>query len=152
MSSSHLARDPIDILLVDPDPEDAQVFAEAFSEAAADPTVHIVNTGQEALNFVHQRGSFEDGPRPNIVVLDLELADTHGHEVLETLKNTPEFDHIPVVVLTYSKAEEDVLRSYDLNANAYMLKPDDPDELAALAESFTDFWLTSVELPPKQKQ
>lgn len=151
MSIGHPGRDPIDILLVDPNPEDAQVFADALSDTSADPTVHIVNTGQEALDFVHQRGNFQDCPRPNIVVLDLELADTHGHTVLETLKNTPEFDHIPVVILTYSEAEEDVLRSYDLNANAYMQKPDDPDEIANLAQSFTDFWLATVELPPIQK-
>ena len=139
--------EPVDILLVEDNPGDVRLTKEAFEEEQIKNTVHVVNDGTEALDFVYQREEYEDAPRPNIMLLDLNLPRKNGDEVLETVKNDPAHRDIPVIILTSSKAEEDIVQSYRLHANAYLRKPIDPEEFIEKIRSFERFWLSVVHLP-----
>ncbi|NHN46702.1 response regulator [Halostella sp. JP-L12] len=139
--------EPVDILLVEDNPGDVRLTKEAFEEEQIKNAVHVVNDGTEALDFLYQRGQYEDAPRPDIVLLDLNLPRKNGDEVLETVKGDPDLRDIPIIVLTSSKAEEDIVRSYRLHANAYLRKPIDPDEFIEKIRSFERFWLSVVHLP-----
>lgn len=142
------ANRAIDILLVDPNPGDARLLTESFEDASIANRILTVHDGETALEVLHQRGDHRDVPRPDLVLLDLQLPGVSGAEVLSELKGDPELKQTPVLVLTSSDAEEDIARSYDLNANAYVQKPVDPDEFVTLARSIEGFWLTVVRLPP----
>lgn len=142
------STESVDILLVEDDPGDVRLTQEAFSEGGIDNTLHVVTDGVEALNFLHQRGNFPDAPSPDIILLDLNLPRKNGDEVLGEIRDDPDLSRVPVVVLTSSKAEEDIVHSYELHANAYLTKPIDPAEFAETVKTFKDFWLSTVQLPP----
>ena len=135
------------ILLVEDNPGDVRLTQEAFREGHIDNDLHVVHDGAEAMEFLHRQGDHEDAPRPDMVLLDLNLPRMNGDEVLERIRDDPDLCHTPVVVLTGSRAEEDILRSYELQANAYLTKPVNPQEFIDTVRSFEDFWLSVVRLP-----
>ncbi|MDS0476709.1 response regulator [Natrinema sp. 1APR25-10V2] len=143
-------EDAIIVLLVEPNPGDARLFSESFEDAAIACDVHSVTDGESALDFVHQRNDHADSPRPDMILLDFQLPGVSGADVLSELKSEPVLRSIPVIVMTSSASEEDIARSYDLHANAYIQKPVEPDEFIELGRSFEDFWLTFVRLPDDQ--
>lgn len=136
-----------DLLLVEDNPGDVRLVREAFKDAHLVNTLHVAADGDEALDFIYQRGEYTDAPRPNLVLLDWNLPHTSGEEVLAELKDDEDLRSIPVIVLTSSQADEDVIRSYELQANAYVTKPVDPDEFTDTVCSFEEFWLEIVRLP-----
>ena len=138
---------PVEILLVEDNPGDIRLTQEAFKEGNINNQIHVTKDGNDALDFVYQRGEYTDAVRPDIILLDLNLPRKNGDEVLEEIKADPDLKQIPVVVLTTSAADEDILNSYKLHTNAYLTKPVDPDEFIDLIRSFEDFWLELVKLP-----
>ncbi|MEU0357437.1 response regulator [Streptomyces cyaneofuscatus] len=138
---------PIEVLLVEDDPGDELMTREAFEDNKIRNTLHVVRDGQEALDFLYRRGEYPDAPRPDLVLLDLNLPKYDGRQVLEQIKGDPELSLIPVVVLTTSSAEEDILRSYKLHANAYVTKPVDLDQFIAAVRQIDEFFVTVVRLP-----
>lgn len=138
---------PIDILLVEDDPGDELMTREAFEDNKIGNTLHVAHDGQEALDFLYKQGAHEGAPRPDLILLDLNLPRYDGRQVLERIKADPELAHIPVVVLTTSAAEEDILRSYKLHANAYVTKPVDLDQFVAAIKHIDDFFVQVVRLP-----
>ncbi|MGC0385735.1 response regulator [Streptomyces sp. SAI-129] len=141
---------PIDVLLVEDDPGDELMTREAFEDNKIGNTLHVVRDGEEALDFLYRRGPHADAPRPDLILLDLNLPKYDGRQVLEKIKNEEELAHIPVVVLTTSAAEEDILRSYKLHANAYVTKPVDLDQFIAAVRQIDDFFVQVVRLPHRQ--
>ncbi|HET9142993.1 response regulator [Actinophytocola sp.] len=141
------ALPPIDILLVEDDPGDVLMTREAFEHHKIRNNLHVASDGVEALRFVRREAPFEDAPRPGLILLDLNLPRMDGREVLAELKATPDLRSIPVVVLTTSEAEEDIVRSYDLHANAYVTKPVDFDRFIEVVRQIDDFFVTVVKLP-----
>lgn len=137
----------IEILLVEDSPADILIAREALSEAKLLNTIHEAVDGVEALDFLHQRGKFASAPRPDLILLDLNLPRKNGREVLEEIKLDPDLKTIPVVVLTTSSAEEDILRSYNLHANCYVVKPVDFHEFIKAVQSIRHFWFSVVTLP-----
>ena len=140
------------VLLVEDNPGDVRLTKEAFKEGRVKNDLHVVTDGNAALEFLRQEGSYSDAPVPDVVLLDLNLPGKNGDEVLEELKSDPELRHLPVVVMTSSRAEEDVVRSYDRHANAFLTKPVDPDEFVKLIQTFENFWLSIVTLPPEEDE
>ncbi|MBW3362569.1 response regulator [Streptomyces microflavus] len=138
---------PIEVLLVEDDPGDELMTREAFEDNKIRNTLHVVRDGQEALDFLYRRGEYAEAPRPDLVLLDLNLPKYDGRQVLEQIKSDPELALIPVVVLTTSSAEEDILRSYKLHANAYVTKPVDLDQFIAAVRQIDEFFVTVVRLP-----
>ncbi|MFI9533803.1 response regulator [Nocardia fusca] len=138
---------PIDILLVEDDPGDELMTREAFEDNKIGNTLHVAHDGQEALDFLYRVGPYTDAPRPDLILLDLNLPKYDGRQVLEKIKADPDLSHIPVVVLTTSAAEEDILRSYKLHANAYVTKPVDLDQFVAAIKQIDDFFVQVVRLP-----
>ncbi|MET7573241.1 response regulator [Streptomyces sp. NPDC005492] len=138
---------PIDVLLVEDDPGDELMTREAFEDNRIGNTLHVVRDGEEALDFLYKRGEHTDAPQPDLILLDLNLPKYDGRQVLEKIKSDPELVHIPVVVLTTSSAEEDILRSYKLHANAYVTKPVDLDQFIAAVRQIDDFFVQVVRLP-----
>ncbi|ARF65588.1 MULTISPECIES: response regulator [Streptomyces] len=141
---------PIEVLLVEDDPGDELMTREAFEDNKIRNTLHVVRDGQEALDFLYRRGEYGDAPRPDLVLLDLNLPKYDGRQVLEQIKGDPELSLIPVVVLTTSSAEEDILRSYKLHANAYVTKPVDLDQFIAAVRQIDEFFVTVVRLPGRK--
>ena len=139
---------PIEILLVEDNPGDMRLTKEALKEGKVYSNLHWAKDGVEALEFLRREGKFADAPRPDIILLDLNLPRKDGREVLSIIKNDEQFRNIPVVVLTTSKAEEDVLKSYALHANCYVTKPVDLEKFIVVVQSIDKFWLTVVTLPP----
>jgi chemotaxis family two-component system response regulator Rcp1 len=139
---------PIDILLVEDNPGDVRLTREALKEGKVYNNLHWAKDGVEALEFLRREGIYASAPRPDIILLDLNLPKKDGREVLSVIKNDDKLKHIPVVVLTTSKAEEDVLRSYELHANCYVTKPVDLEKFIVVVQSIDRFWLTVVTLPP----
>jgi CheY-like chemotaxis protein len=139
---------PIEVLLVEDDPGDVLLTREAFEHQKVNNRLHVVNNGEDAINFLRQQGKFTDAPLPDLILLDLNLPGMHGREVLSTVKEDPGLRTIPVVVLTTSEAEEDVLRSYALHANAYVTKPVDFDRFMAVVRAIDEFFVSVVRLPP----
>ena len=139
---------PVEILLVEDNPADVRLTQEALKEGKVYNNLHWAKDGVEALEFLHRQGKYADAPRPDIILLDLNLPKKDGREVLESIKNDDRFKQIPVVILTTSEAEEDVLRSYALHANCYITKPVDLDKFIVVVQSIDRFWLTVVTLPP----
>lgn len=138
---------PIDILMVEDNPGDARLTQEALKESKVLNRLYHAKDGVEALSFVRQEPPFADVPRPDIILLDLNLPKKDGREVLAELKADPQLKTIPVVVLTTSKAEQDIVRSYELHANCYITKPVDLDKFIDIVQGLEDFWLSIVRLP-----
>jgi len=138
---------PIDILLVEDSPGDIRLIRETLKESKLLNNLSVVMDGEAAEAFLNREGEYTDSPRPDLILLDLNLPKKDGHEVLAQIKQDPALRRIPVVILTTSKAEEDILRSYDLNANCYITKPVDLDQFMSVVKSIEDFWLIIVELP-----
>ncbi|MER5257021.1 response regulator [Streptomyces sp. NPDC002855] len=138
---------PVDVLLVEDDPGDELMTREAFEDSKIRNKLHVVRDGEEALDFLYQRGEHTGVPRPGLILLDLNLPKYDGRQVLERIKSDPDLKDIPVVVLTTSAAEEDILRSYKLHANAYVTKPVDLDQFIAAVRQIDDFFVQVVRLP-----
>jgi len=137
----------IEVLLVEDDPGDVVMTREAFQDYKVHNTLHVVNDGTEAMAFLRQEGEYADRPRPDLVLLDLNLPKMDGREVLEAIKSDPNLSSIPVVVLTTSENEDDVLRSYSLHANAYVTKPVDFERFIEVVRQIDDFFISVVRLP-----
>ncbi|MEU8634627.1 response regulator [Amycolatopsis sp. NPDC048633] len=140
-------HEPIDILLVEDDPGDVLMTREAFEHHKIRNELHVVSDGVEALEFLNRTGRFAQAPRPGLILLDLNLPRKDGRELLADIKQDPELRTIPVVVLTTSEADEDIVRSYDLHANAYVTKPVDFEKFVEVVRKIDDFWVTVVKLP-----
>src|SRR5919112_1462943 len=140
---------PIEILLVEDSPTDVLLAQEALEHAKVLNNLHIVNDGVEAMEFLRREGSFSQAPTPDLILLDLNLPRKDGREVLAEIKADENLACIPVVVLTTSKAEEDVLRSYKLHANAYVTKPVDFNRFIDVVRRIDEFFVTVVKLPPR---
>ncbi|MFF1418162.1 response regulator [Streptomyces sp. NPDC058280] len=138
---------PIEVLLVEDDAGDELMTREAFEDNKIRNTLHVVRDGEEALDFLYRRGAHEGAPRPDLVLLDLNLPKYDGRQVLEQIKTDPDLALIPVVVLTTSSAEEDILRSYKLHANAYVTKPVDLDQFIKAVRQIDEFFVSVVRLP-----
>jgi CheY-like chemotaxis protein len=137
----------VDVLLVEDDPGDVLMTREAFEHFKIRNTLHVVNDGEQALQFLRQTGEYASAPRPGLILLDLNLPRRDGLEVLAELKQDPGLRVIPVVILTTSQAEEDILRSYSLHANAYVSKPVDFERFIDVIRQIDNFFITVVELP-----
>ena len=137
----------IQILLVEDDPGDVLITREAFAENKVRNHLSVVSDGEAAMEFLRREGQFAHVPRPDLVLLDLNLPRKAGHEVLAEIKSDADLQRIPVVVLTTSDAEEDILRSYDLHANAYVTKPVDFDCFLTVVKQIDEFFVTVVKLP-----
>jgi CheY-like chemotaxis protein len=138
---------PIEILLVEDNPGDARLTREAFSQGTIRTNMHHARDGEQAIAFLRRQSGFQDAPTPDLVILDLNLPRRGGREVLEDIKADPALRQIPVVVLTSSQAQEDVLNSYRLHANCFITKPGDLDALIRVAQSIEEFWFKLVRLP-----
>ena len=138
---------PIEILLVEDNPGDARLATEVLKEAKVRNSLHWVRDGVEALAFLRRDGAHAGALRPDVILLDLNLPRKDGREVLAEIKNDDNLKRIPVVVLTISKDEEDIFRTYDLHANCYITKPLDLNQFVKVVKSIEDFWLTIVKLP-----
>jgi CheY-like chemotaxis protein len=140
-------RDPVDVLLVEDDPGDVLMTREAFEHYRIRNTLHVVGDGEQAMRFLRQAGEYAEVPRPGLILLDLNLPRRNGLEVLADLKSDIDLLSIPVVVLTTSQAEDDIMRSYSLHANAYISKPVDFDNFIGVIREINKFFLTLVQLP-----
>ncbi|MBI2911413.1 MAG: response regulator [Chloroflexi bacterium] len=139
---------PIEILLVEDNPGDVRLTREALKEGKVRNRMSVARDGAEAMAFLRQEGEYADAPRPHLILLDLNLPGKDGREVLEEIKADPDLMRIPIVVLTTSRAEQDILRSYELHANCYVTKPVDLDQFIKVVQAIEDFWLSIVTLPP----
>ena len=147
MTQSFEVEREIQVLLVEDDPGDVLMTREAFEDYKLRNTLHVVNDGEQAMAFLRQEGEYAGHPRPDLVLLDLNLPRMDGREVLEAIKSDAELSSIPVVVLTTSEAEDDVLRSYSLHANAYVTKPVDFERFINVVRQIDYFFVTVVRLP-----
>ncbi|OBI89532.1 response regulator [Mycobacterium asiaticum] len=139
---------PIDVLLIEDDAGDELITREAFEHHRIAGTLHVARDGAEGLDFLYRRGSHGSAPRPDLILLDLNLPKYNGQHVLQTVKFDPDLQHIPVVVLTTSSAQEDITRSYELHANAYVTKPVDLDQYLDAVRRIDEFFVEVVRLPP----
>jgi two-component system, chemotaxis family, response regulator Rcp1 len=145
--SQHTKVHPIEILLVEDNEGDARLAQEALRDSKVKNTIHHVNDGVEAMAFLRREGKYASAPRPDLVLLDLNLPRKDGREVLADLKQDEDLKRIPVVILTVSSDEADILRTYNLHANCYITKPIDLTQFLKVVKSIEDFWLTIVKLP-----
>ena len=143
---------PIEILLVEDNPGDVRLTKEALKENKVSNNLHVVSDGVEAMKFLHRADDYTDSPRPDLILLDLNLPKKDGREVLSEIKQDENLRRIPIVVLTTSQAEEDIAKAYDLYANCYVTKPVDLEKFITVVKSIEDFWVTIVKLPPGGKQ
>jgi len=141
-------HDPIEILLVEDSPGDVRLTQEALRDARVANRLHVVGNGVDAIEFVTRCGRYASAPRPDLILLDLNLPRKDGREVLAELKNDDNLKRIPVIILTTSDAESDILRTYNLHANCYLVKPVNVDEFFEQVRSIEGFWLSIVRLPP----
>jgi chemotaxis family two-component system response regulator Rcp1 len=151
MAERERTAPPVEILLVEDNPGDVRLTQEALKEGKVYNNLHWAKDGVEALEFLKRQGKHAKAPRPDIILLDLNLPKKDGREVLAQIKKDSELKQIPVVVLTTSEAEEDVLKSYELHANCYVTKPVDLEKFIHVVQSIDRFWLTVVTLPPSDK-
>jgi CheY-like chemotaxis protein len=140
---------PIDILLVEDNPGDVVLVEEVLSDSKMWNRLHVVSDGEQAMEFVRRQGKHAGAPRPDLILLDLNLPKKSGREVLREVKTHPDPKTIPVVVLTSSKSDDDVVKSYELHANAYILKPVDFHQFMKVMRAIEDFWFVTVKLPPR---
>ena len=141
------AYQPIEVLLVEDDAGDELMTREAFAEHKISNRLHVVRDGQEALDFLFRKGAYAGAPRVDLILLDLNLPKYDGRQVLERIRSEPDLTHVPVVILTTSASEEDILRSYKLHANAYVTKPVDVNDFIAAVRQIDEFFLSVVRLP-----
>jgi len=142
---------PVDILLVEDSPGDADLAKEALEDSKLKNNLFTVVDGEAALDFLYKRAPYENVPRPDLILLDLNLPKKDGREVLKEIKEHPELKRIPVVVLTTSRAEEDILKTYNLHANCYIAKPLDLDKFLEVVKTIENFWMSIVVLPHDPK-
>jgi len=140
-------NDPVEILLAEDNPGDVMLTKKALEEGKLANNLHVATDGVDALQFLRQEGEYDDTPRPDLILLDLNMPRKDGEEVLEELKDDKDLRRIPVVVLTSSESEEDIAKSYELNANAYLTKPVDFDGFVEIVNRMEDFWFQVVKLP-----
>jgi CheY-like chemotaxis protein len=140
--------EPVEILLAEDNPNDIDLTKRAFEDGKILNNLHVVTDGVEAMRFLRQHGEYADAPRPDIVLLDLEMPRKGGKEVLEDIDQDPELSKIPVVVLTSSDAERDIVESYEYSANAYLTKPVGYQEFQDTVRQIQSFWFDIVKLPP----
>lgn len=138
---------PVEFLLAEDNPGDVRLTKEALRDSKVLNNLNVVQDGVEALAFLHREGKYADAPRPDVVLLDLNLPKKDGRQVLEVIKSDPALKRIPVVIITSSEAEQDIMRTYDLHANCYVAKPVDLDQFIKVIQSIENFWLTIVKLP-----
>jgi two-component system, chemotaxis family, response regulator Rcp1 len=141
----------IEVLLVEDSPGDVRLTQEAFREANKEIHLHVASDGVEAMAFLRRQGVHADTPRPELILLDLNLPKMDGREVLALIKEDPNLKTIPTVILTTSESEADIVKSYQLQANCYLSKPVQLDAFEALVKSINDFWLTKVKLPQQRQ-
>ncbi len=141
---------PIEILLVEDNPADVRLTVESLKESKVCNILHVVEDGEEAIAFLRRKGKYVNKPYPDLILLDLNLPKKNGLEVLAEIKGDEKLKRIPVVVLSASKAEEDIHRSYGLHANCYISKPIDLDQFIRVINSIENFWFTIVKLPPQE--
>jgi CheY-like chemotaxis protein len=146
--SNERSGDEIDILLVEDDPGDVVLTKEALNGSKLTNVVHVAENGEVAMKFLRREAPYEDAPRPDLILLDLNLPRMDGREVLAAIKDDPDYRRIPVVVLTTSEAEEDIVRSYDLHANAYVTKPVHFDRFMEVVRQVDEFFITIVKPAP----
>ena len=142
---------PIEVLLVEDSPGDVRLTQEAFRDANTTIRLHVATDGVEAMAFLKQEGDYSRAPRPELILLDLNLPKMDGREVLAHIKENPNLKTIPTVILTTSEAEGDIVKSYQLQANCYLCKPVQLDAFESLVKSINDFWLTKVKLPQQRQ-
>jgi len=143
---------PIDILLVEDNPGDVRLTKELLKESKIHNSLTVMDNGEDALLFLRREGKYPNAPLPDLILLDLNLPRKNGSEVLASIKSDPALRRIPVVILTSSKAEEDIAKTYDLHANCYISKPVGLEQFAAVVKSIDDFWLAIVRLPHREGQ
>lgn len=143
------AGQPVEILLVEDNPADVRLTIEALKDAKVYNELRVVSNGVDALAYLRREGEYADATRPDLILLDLNLPRKDGREVLEEIKADASLRLIPVVVLTSSEAEQDIVRVYNLHANCYVTKPVDLDQFIHVVKSIEDFWFTIVKLPPE---
>lgn len=139
-----------EILLAEDNPGDVLLTKEAFAEAKIKNNINVATDGEETLDYLYKRGRFEDAATPDLILLDLNMPKKDGREVLEEIKKDDKLRRIPVVILTSSQAEQDVVKTYDLHANSYVLKPVDLGKFAEIVSAIESFWFSVVVLPPTQ--
>lgn len=142
---------PIEILLVEDNPADVRLTVESLKEGKVCNILHVVEDGEEAISFLQKKGKYADKPHPDLILLDLNLPKKSGHEVLAEIKGDDELKRIPVVVLSSSKAEEDIQRSYGLHANCYITKPVNLDQFIHVIKTINNYWFSIVKLPSHGK-
>ena len=151
MVSNKDKTNPVKILLVEDNPGDVRLTQEALKEGKVANEMYVVGDGIDALGFLRQEGKYAEAPRPDLILLDLNLPRKDGREVLAEIKEDKDLKRIPVVILTTSKAEVDILKTYNLNANCYITKPVNLDRFITVVQSIEDFWFTIVTLPSERK-
>lgn len=147
MSPAFPTTRPFEILLVEDAPGDIRLTFEAFKKVTIESRLHAVQDGQDAWDFLEQKGLHSGVARPDLILMDLNLPKLHGFELLSRIKSDDRFKNIPVVILTASQSEEDIQKAYDLHANCYLLKPPKLDDFFQIIRSVEDFWLSLVRLP-----
>ncbi len=150
MNSQRTGR-PIEILLVEDNPGDVRLIVEALRDGKVQNKLHIAKDGMEATAFLHREGEYADALYPDLILLDLNLPKKDGPEVLAEIKEDPALKHIPVVILTSSQEEEDIVKTYNLHANCYVTKPIDLEQFIMVVKSISDFWLTIAKLPTEER-
>jgi chemotaxis family two-component system response regulator Rcp1 len=143
--------EPIEVLLVEDNPGDVRLTREALRDGKVHNNLSVAPDGVEALAFLRREGKYADAPRPDVILLDLNLPKKDGREVLEEIKADPSLARIPVVILTSSEAERDIVQAYALHANCYVTKPVDLDQFITVVKSIEDFWFSIVKLPPEPR-
>lgn len=143
------SRRPIEILMIEDNPSDVRLTIEAFRDAKVRNHLHVASNGDEAMEFLRGLGAHKGAPRPDLILLDLNLPGKSGTEVLEEIKGDPALKRIPVIVLTTSDNESDIQRAYDLHVNAYVTKPIDLEKFIGIAEAVEEFWLSVAKLPKR---
>jgi len=141
---------PVEVLLVEDSPGDVRLTEDAFRETNRAIHLHVASDGVEAMAFLRQEGSFADAPRPDFILLDLNIPKMDGREVLAQIKKDVKLKTIPTIILTTSEAEADIIKSYELQANCYLSKPVQLEEFEAVVKSINDFWMTKVKLPQQR--
>jgi CheY-like chemotaxis protein len=147
--NAHNTPNSVEILLVEDSPGDARLAREGLRQCKVPNTLHIVDDGVKAMDFLHRQGEYATAPRPDLILLDLNLPRKDGREVLREIKEDERFKVIPVVILTTSRADEDIKKTYSLHANCYVSKPLDLGQFLDVVRSIEDFWFTIVRLPPR---
>ncbi len=143
----HAKSSVVEVLLVEDNPADARLTTELLQEAKVRNVVHWARDGLEALDFLHRRKRFTDAPRPDIILLDLKMPRMDGHQVLDHIKKHPELKRIPVLILSSSNSEEDIVKAYKHHANCYITKPMDIDQYYKIINALDDFWLSVICIP-----